>query len=802
MGLGQERIRATSRLLPARTAASAELTFKDAPNFESPADDRTDNLYKVTVTASSNGATGTFAVEITITDEDEDGKPKLSKPQPQVGRGLEATGPNDPDKPVTDVLWQWSRGDSMDGPWENIGKPASSGSREPTDDDEDMFLRATAMYTDKFGSGKTASVVSENAVEPRTLANAQPSFAGLDTDKENAGTQVMRTVDENAKGALVGKPITASDDDDVLVYSLVDVSSEDVGTQNNVDETALFAIDPRTAQITTKKALDSSSESGEQDTTDDTDENEVTHTVGVSVIDPSGATNSQDVTIVVNNVNDAPAFPDPTEDANQKAVTVAEDLADTALQIASYDAGDDDAADDDTDAQLTYVLDGADKGAFTISNEDTTRGQLSLKKSPNYEKQMEYSVTIMAEDDEFAVGSVDLVVTVTNSEDEGSVSINVREPQVGKQALASLSDEDGTVRGQSWQWYRNVASDVADATLAGTTTDCEDTTDAPCRIAGATSPAYTPKAADEGENKGLLAARVTYSDACVRGDTDTACDGLDTGQADQDNSAFKVTDRDVQIDDPANTAPKFDKDQDPNTPGDQEVAEREVPENMETTVGDPVKAVDTDLLMYSVDPDDNFKVDNEGLISTKVKLDYEGLPEDAKYYMVMLTAIDPSGASASIMVKITVTDEDDAPTISLRPAANVAPAFADDAATEISVMENMPAGTIGDPYTATDENGGTLMYSLSGSDYFEIDDMGQISTTMMLDHEAMDNHMVTITATDSDGATDTLDVTIMVGDMHPDCPVDMGLTNDCEALLDAKGDLGGSLNWDTDTAMA
>ena len=30
----------------------------------------------------------------------------------------------------------------------------------------------------------------------------------------------------------------------------------------------------------------------------------------------------------------------------------------------------------------------------------------------------------------------------------------------------------------------------------------------------------------------------------------------------------------------------------------------------------------------------------------------------------------------------------------------------------------------------------------------------------------------------------------------------MGLTNDCEALLDAKDDLGGSLNWDTDTAMA
>ncbi len=39
--------------------------------------------------------------------------------------------------------------------------------------------------------------------------------------------------------------------------------------------------------------------------------------------------------------------------------------------------------------------------------------------------------------------------------------------------------------------------------------------------------------------------------------------------------------------------------------------------------------------------------------------------------------------------------------------------------------------------------------------------------------------------------------------MHPDCTVaDNGLTNDCEALLDAKGDLGGDLNWDTGTAMA
>ena len=117
------------------------------------------------------------------------------------------------------------------------------------------------------------------------------------------------------------------------------------------------------------------------------------------------------------------------------------------------------------------------------------------------------------------------------------------------------------------------------------------------------------------------------------------------------------------------------------------------------------------------------------------------------------------------------------------------------------VYENMDAGAAVGTVTASDDDvGDTLTYS-DDSGYFDVDDMGNITTTMMLDHEAMASHSVTITATDSEGATDTLDVTVAVGDAHPDCP-DMGLTNDCEALLDAKGDLGGDLNWDADTAMA
>ena len=57
------------------------LTFKESPNFEMPVDDRADNIYKVTVTASE----GEYHVEITVTNVDEDGKPTLTQP-PAAGR--------------------------------------------------------------------------------------------------------------------------------------------------------------------------------------------------------------------------------------------------------------------------------------------------------------------------------------------------------------------------------------------------------------------------------------------------------------------------------------------------------------------------------------------------------------------------------------------------------------------------------------------------------------------------------------------------------------------------------------------
>ena len=213
-------------------------------------------------------------------------------------------------------------------------------------------------------------------------------------------------------------------------------------------------------------------------------------------------------------------------------------------------------------------------------------------------------------------------------------------------------------------------------------------------------------------------------------------------------------------------------------------------------VGDPVMAMDADEddLTYSLGGDDAmyFAIDDMGQITVGegTVLDYES---DKTVYMVTVMADDGTGAdnaTASIAVTIMVTNVND-----------IAPMF-DAEAVELAVTENAEAGMpVGDPVMATDVEGDDLAYSLGGDDamYFAIDDMGQITVGegTMLDYES-DKTMYMVTATASDGEHDaSIMVTINVDNAHTGCDTagNMGLVNDCEALLDSKDALGGSLNW-------
>ena len=111
-----------------------------------------------------------------------------------------------------------------------------------------------------------------------------------------------------------------------------------------------------------------------------------------------------------------------------------------------------------------------------------------------------------------------------------------------------------------------------------------------------------------------------------------------------------------------NAAPVF-PDQDFNTEGDQsDRTSREVAENTMAgrNIGAPVSAQDEDddLLIYTLSGPDaaSFGISrNNGQLKTRAALNYEV----KNSYTVVVTATDPSGAAASILVTINVTDVDD-----------------------------------------------------------------------------------------------------------------------------------------------
>ena len=114
---------------------------------------------------------------------------------------------------------------------------------------------------------------------------------------------------------------------------------------------------------------------------------------------------------------------------------------------------------------------------------------------------------------------------------------------------------------------------------------------------------------------------------------------------------------------------------------------------------------------------------------------------------------------------IKVTDLDEDPEIMRAPDANVPPEFAS-ATTSRTVAEDTAAGEdIGNPVAAADANGDALTYALGGTDAasFDIDTgSGQLMTLATLDYETKATYSVTVTASDSGGLSDSIDVMVMV----------------------------------------
>ena len=713
--------------------APGALTFKAAPNFESPGDADKNNVYEVTVSVESGpepGAKlrGSTNVKIMLTDTDEAGKVALSKIQPRIGLAVKASL-SDPDGNLSGITWEWWRApgtdvvdangdlvidengnsfmsDAIDTTTGNLVaaatdedgnlvagtggliKIANANSDTYTPIPEEFFddseppgflsqvLIAVAKYTDGHGAEKTAVIPSMRVVGQDTR-NRVPAFDDQDDDTD--GLQNMYTERSVAEdGTIAGRPVRATDpdpNDDKLVYTL------------GGPDAALFEVSQRTetssgGQITASGSLDF--------------ETRTTYSVTVTATDSFGVSSSIMVTIMVTNVNEPPEI--------MLGDAVAVKYAENGMAaVATYTA-----TDPEDQATLTWSVSGDDAALFSIDG-----GELSFKSPPNFESKKDedsnniYSVNVVVSDGPNTAMKA-VTVEVTNVDEDGMVTLSALQPESGTALTATLTDPDSlpdspddvvTTEDTTWQWARSSSKSGSFA-----------------NIANATSRSYSPV---DGDGGFYLRATASYTD--------------DEGE---NKNAMMVSDYAVQLrkgnDSPPEYADLTPDDNDPSDDGNSVALNLNENTPAGRALGDPMKATvkDDDILTYTLvlvgtdgtTPTDGrfFDIDRAtGQLMTKKALNFE-TPETVdrtgtdNTYSVTVKATDPGGiptgphtvienipdtdpldeslatASAIRLVQITVLDVDEAPAVSFTSAG----------ATVTAVTFAEPTGTADEIATA------------------------------------------------------------------------------------------------------
>ena len=538
--------------------STGQIRVKDALDFE------TKPSYSVTVEVH-DGRDGmgnpsadiddTQAVTITVQNVEEPGVVTLTTDTGTIQARAEVTATLEDDDGVAgSVGWQWARSPNGRTDWVNIAGATSAAYTPTLEEDRGNYIRATASYDDGHGQNKTANAVSPRVGDPPPV-NSQPVFPST----ENGQREVA---EDAVGGANIGDPVEATDlnagdsnVNDPLAYSLTGTAA------------ASFTIDAGTGQISLAQGatLDYEGKRTHRFTVQVTDGRDQHGDDDLDAVDDTIT-----VTITVTDVNEAPMV---TGDAT---VSYQEE---SNSAVATYTAADPDQGD-----TVTWSV--SNDTEFWISEQ----GKLYFRSPPSFEVQTTYQVTVTATDDDTTPLSGTLVVdvTVTDAEEEGTVVITPPRGWVDvlTQFTADLTDDDGGINDEAWQWARS-----------SNRSSWED-------ISGATFSIYT--VTDDDANQYLRAA-ASYEDRRGSNKEASAAQASPVGEA---RPAM-------------NTAPEFTQ-TDPVT--------RTVREGTAAgrNVGSPVRANDAnqgDVLTYSLlsgTDADAFDIDPvTGQIRTKALLDRE-----------------------------------------------------------------------------------------------------------------------------------------------------------------------------------
>ena len=656
--------------------SSGQLTTKSGVSYDLEAK----ASYSVTVTATDpDSAADTIAVTVNLTDAND---------APTFDEG---------DSTTRSLAENTAAG-------ENVGAVVSA-----TDQDGDtLTYTLSGTDADSFEiDGGTGQLKTKSGVSYDLETKASYTVTVTATDSDNAadtitvtvnltdandaptfteGDSATRSVPENSGANVnVGAAVTATDQDtDTLTYTLT-------GT----DATS-FEIVESSGQLTTKSGVSYNYEA------------KASYTVTVGVSDGTAA-DSIAVTVNLTDVNDAPVF----SDGDSTTRSLAENSGANVNVGAAVTA-----TDQDTDT-LTYTLSGDDAGSFDI---DGPTGQLQTKSGVSYdlEAKASYSVTVTATDPDSAADTIAVTINLTDVNDAPVFTD-------GDTATRSVPENSGA----------NVNVGLP---LSATDQDTDTLT-------------YTLGGADAGSFEIVASSGQLTTKSGVSYDLEAkASYSVTVGVEDPEGGSDSITVT-INLTD-ANDAPVFIEG---------ENATRSLPENSGANVnlGAAVAATDQDgnTLTYTLSGADagSFEiVESSGQLTTKSGVSYD--LETKASYSVTVTATDPDSAADSISVTVNLTDVNDAPT------------FTEGESATRSLPENSGANVnVGDPVTATDQDGDTLTYTLSGTDAgsFDINATGQLQTKsgVSYDYEAKQSYSVTVGVSDGTAA-DTIAVTVNLTDVN------------------------------------
>ena len=352
-----------------------ELSFRNPPDCERPADSNRDNEYEVTVRASDGQVYGTYEVTVTVEAVDEapefrQGSRDSFSYRENGASALYTYRATDPER--AEIAWSVGGTDGEDFEVSESGvlsfeEPPDND--DPADDDNDNEYEVTVVATDQ--TGHAASLPVTVTV---TDVNEGPMISGT-------GEFTVRENHDEVLGTYTGR----DPEDPTIEVTNWRTSGTDGGDFTITQE----------GELSFRRTPDY------ERPADSNRDNVYAFTVQVSDGRYYG---SFDVTVTVEAVNEPPDI------TGDEGISYQEN-SDRALE--TYRATDPEKTD------ITWGLSGADSGAFAISE----TGGLTFLNAPDYESPTDsgsdnvYEVTVEATDEDGEMGRMEVTVTVVNLTD-------------------------------------------------------------------------------------------------------------------------------------------------------------------------------------------------------------------------------------------------------------------------------------------------------------------------------------------------------------------------------------------------